>query len=430
MKNFVGIAVSAAAILLPAALIFALSGPASALFSQYLGLAALVAMSLSQLMATRARFVERIFGPLDQAYVLHKWLGIVALVAILLHDNIGAEIKALGRGTALSGFGEDLGEQSLNGLLVLIAITLITIIPYRIWYWTHKAMGVCFVLGAVHFILVLKPFSVFDPLGLYVLGFCIIGVLSYAYTLLPRWWRTGYAYRVTGVEKTGHGIAIEMVPEGQALGHRAGQFAFFSFDLPGLSESHPFTISSAPRADGSLRITVANLGDYTARLARQLEEGASVSVQGPYGRFFPSRGKRAQVWVAGGIGITPFLAWLEAMEGDGPKVDLVWTFRGSLSAPHLAEVKALVARTDRVSLHLIDTSMGTRLTPEALGEIADLKAASVSYCGPMALQEILRGAVGRWRLHTEAFEIRTGLPLPNRLRGLIAGLPLRLRAAS
>jgi len=412
MKNLRGIATCAAPFALLAVMFFGLVGPTDALFSQYLGAAAILAMAQSHIISTRTRWVERLYGPMDQAYVLHKWLGIGALIAILLHDSIGAEIKALGLGTPLSNFAEDLGEQSLNGLLILIAITLMTFIPYRIWYWTHRAMGVCFVIGVVHYALILKPFSVFDPLGLYVLGFCLIGTLSYVYTLLPRRWRPSHSYRIESIEKTGHACAITMQPEGHPIRHRAGQFAFFTFNASGLAETHPFSISSAPRADGSIRISVAKLGDYTTRLGRGIEVGTTVQVQGPYGRFFPSRSKKSQVWIAGGIGITPFLAWLEALDTVGPSVDLVYTFRGSLNAPHLTQVKQMTAGMDRVKLHLFDTSTGPRVCENELAKIIDLKKSKVSFCGPVALREKLKEWATLRSLRAEAFEIRTGLPIP------------------
>lgn len=74
---------------------------AVALFSLYLGMSALIAMAISQLISTRVAPVEWIFGGLDRAYVLHKWLGIGALAAILLHDTIDADMTGLGRETLL-----------------------------------------------------------------------------------------------------------------------------------------------------------------------------------------------------------------------------------------------------------------------------------------------------------------------------------------
>ena len=68
-----------------------------ALFSQYLGLAALILMAWGQILSTRIRGIETLFGGLDRVYVLHKWAGIVAMVAILLHDTIDADMDGLGR---------------------------------------------------------------------------------------------------------------------------------------------------------------------------------------------------------------------------------------------------------------------------------------------------------------------------------------------
>lgn len=425
MHNIRGLLATVIPFVILAVLFTAVNGPSSAMFSQFIGSAALVAMALSHLISTRTWIVERFFGPLDQAYVLHKWLGIGAIVAILLHDNIGAEIKALGQGTNLNDLAEDLGEQSLNGLLVLVAITLITFIPYRIWYWTHRAMGVFFILGAIHYAFILKPFSNFDPLGLYVLGFCLIGIISYIYTWLPRRWLAKKTYTVRGIEKTGHASAITLQPNDHPMRHRAGQFAFFSFEAPRLKETHPFSISNAPQEDGAIRITVANLGDYTAQLKRNLQVGTQVRIQGPYGHFFPNRGKKPQVWIAGGIGITPFLAWLEGIKKDGPKVDLIYTFRGVLNAPHLSQVKALCAEHTRVNLHLFDTSSGPRLTIDALENLVDLKTSKVSFCGPTVLRDNLKAGVNSWNFHSEAFEIRTGLPIPKRFTQYVSSMIMK-----
>ena len=63
-----------------------------AVFSQYLGSTALIAMGISQLLATRSPVLEAVFGGLDRIYVIHKWLGIGAVAAILLHDTIDAEM--------------------------------------------------------------------------------------------------------------------------------------------------------------------------------------------------------------------------------------------------------------------------------------------------------------------------------------------------
>ena len=140
-----------------------------ALFSQYLGMSALIAMAISQMIATRVAPVEWIFGGLDRAYVLHKWLGIGALVAILLHDTIDAEMTGLGRDTLLAEAAETAGEIALYGFLILLVVTVATFVLYHLWRWTHRLMGVFFVFGAFHFLFILKPFFV-HPISPYPLN--------------------------------------------------------------------------------------------------------------------------------------------------------------------------------------------------------------------------------------------------------------------
>ncbi len=90
---------------------------ATSLFSLYLGSTALILMAISQLMATRFPGVQLIFGGLDRVYLLHKWIGIFAVSAMMLHDVIDAEFDNLGRETWLMDIAEEGGEIALYGLL-------------------------------------------------------------------------------------------------------------------------------------------------------------------------------------------------------------------------------------------------------------------------------------------------------------------------
>ena len=394
-----------------------------ALFSQYLGMTALIAMATSQTIATRWPGVEALFGPLDQSYRLHKWLGLWALAASFLHDTIDAEMRGLGRETVLVEAAETAGEISLYGLLVLVAITVATFIPYHLWKWTHRFIGVFFVLSAFHYLFILKPFANGDPLGLYMGIICLIGVLAYAYTSAPRRFRPSRQYRVTTMAKDGDALVVDMAPEGRAVRHRAGQFAFFSFPEVGMGEPHPFTISSAPKADGSLQISVAPLGDYTIRLMARLEEGTAARVEGPFGDFRLAKGP--QIWVAAGIGITPFAAMAQTLgETDGP-VTLIYSVRERAKAAHLVALEEAAERFSSFRLVIRGTGKEGRLDARVVAELAggDLGKTHVLYCGPAALRDALGKGLKELglsprRFRYELFEIRTGIGMKRLLRHL------------
>lgn len=410
----------------------------SAVFSQYLGLLALITMAIAQIIATRWRGIETIFGPMDQSYRLHKWLGISALVFILLHDTIDADMRGLGPETGLTDVAETAGEISLYGLIMLVMITIATFIPYHLWRWTHKVIGAFFVLGAFHYLFILKPFSNTGPLGWYMLAICLLGTLAYIYRLLPARFRPSLAYRIDRLKREGQSLAIEMTPVGRAMNYRAGQFAFFAFSDAGLDEPHPFTLSKAPSKNGDLRVTIAPLGDLTSRLTRALAEGQSVQVDGPWGRF--GRGASGpQVWIAAGIGITPFLALAGAHEkGD---VTLIYAVGRREDAAHLAEIEALAREKSGLELVLWESAGQGRLTAENVAALAGpkLSAGKVLFCGPSTMRKALQTGlrahgVSPRRFHYEAFEIRTGIGLKALLewlwtrklsQRLIQGQPLR-----
>lgn len=387
-----------------------------ALFSQYLGLAALVLMAWGQVLSTRLPGVETIFGGLDRVYVLHKWAGILAMAAVLLHDTIDAEMDGLGRETALNELAETLGELSLYGLLILVVISVATFIPYHLWKWTHKAMGGLFAAGTFHFIFILKPFSMNDPAGLYTAGFCAIGLASYLWMLLPDGVRPSRAYDIEKLERTGGALAISMQPKGKGLKPTPGQFGIFRFVGATKPEPHPFSFSNIG-ADGSIRVTIKALGDFTTDLGNRVAIGQRVEIQGPFGRFRRA-GDRSQIWIAGGIGITPFLTWARALSVDARPVDLFFCVRSRGEAPHLQELEEVVQAKPNLRLHLFASEEGSRLTADLVAELSDkdMSQAQVSFCGPVSFRQALQPGLRRHGVsprcfHFEEFEFRTGIGL-------------------
>ena len=87
--------------------------------------------------------------------------------------------------------------------------------------------------------------------------------------------------------------------------------------------------------------------------------GTKAKVQGPFGRFLNRPKKRAEVWVAGGIGITPFLAWAnerhvkEQFNTERP-VHLFYSVKSEEKAAHFQELSAIASMTPGLNLHLIE----------------------------------------------------------------------------
>lgn len=416
--NPIGLVLVAVTALFPFYQLFSLPDIAAkiALFSQCLGLVAIILMAWGQIWATRMPGVENLFGGLDRVYVLHKWAGIIAMAAILFHDTIDADMEGLGTETAITDLAETLGEISLYGLLILVVLSVATFIPYHLWKWTHKAMGALFAAGVFHFIFILKPFAMTDPAGLYAGFFCGAGLLAYVWTLLPDHVRPSQKYNISALEETGGALAITLRPEKKGVKPAPGQFGIFYFTEANKSEPHPFSFSKI-FPDGSVRVTIKALGDFTSDLSRTLKVCQEVRVQGPYGRFRLTA-QKPQIWIAGGIGITPFLAWADALKPDAPKSHLFYCVRSEADAPHLSEIERIAASKPNLTLDLFVSKEGKRLAAEDIAELFDgtLDASKVSFCGPVSLRKKLQSdlqkfGVGPREFHYEEFEFRTGIGL-------------------
>lgn len=216
------------------------------------------------------------------------------------------------------------------------------------------------------------------------------------------------------IERHGSVTEITLRPEGRGMRWRPGQFAFVSAPDAGLAEAHPFTIAAAPGADGRLRFGIKALGDWTARLSEQLPVGERLSIDGPYGRFFFRRRVNKQVWLAGGIGITPFLAWAEALtDTDLQEIALIWAVTKPADAFAADRLAAIAARHSGLTFHVVVGETEGRLTAERLASLVPfpVSEAELFFCGPGEMRETIvaglraRGESPR-RVHHEAFEFR------------------------
>jgi len=116
-------------------------------------------------------------------------------------------------------------------------------------------------------------------------------------------------------------LEVDVRLQSRWRGRAAGQFAFVRFDAG--EGAHPFTITSPWVGDGRLVFLIKGLGDYTKRLPTLLQPGPVLRVEGPYGTFTFKGTQPRQIWVSGGIGITPFFARLRAAVPDWRLAD-VW----------------------------------------------------------------------------------------------------------
>ncbi|MGB0958969.1 MAG: ferredoxin reductase family protein [Halocynthiibacter sp.] len=382
----------------------------------FLGGVAYLLMTISLFLATRASFLEGLFGGLDRMYQVHKFCGIFALLFVLAHFFLAPDMLPEWADPALNAMTPSgpLGMIAMITLVLSLIISLNRKISYSRWRPMHKAMGLVYVLATLHFFTAPDAFmDTFGPSMPIILGAAILGIASYLYSMFGMNKRTAYAYRIDEVNALERATELVLSPIGQKMQHKAGQFAFLEIEGKDWNEPHPFTISSAPD-DTHLRFTLKVLGDWTRKVREDLKPGGTIQVRGPYGRFDTRKGGTKQIWLAGGIGLTPMLASLRDMQPDDERdIHLVYAARDKNDAIYLEELKDRAAALKNVTLvplfsdegHFARVDMMKQKLPDPLN--------SYEYfmCGPKPMvngimKDLKSEGVTRAKIHTEAFEFR------------------------
>lgn len=392
------------------------------------GLLSVAMMSLVMYLATRPAWLEAPLGGMDRIYRTHKWAGILAVAFAAVHwltEMSGDILKSMFGRTGrvpkeqFTGFldvlrdlGKDMGEWAIYAVLAMLVITLWKKFPYRAWSLLHRVMPVLYLMLALHAVM-LSPTNYWaQPVGLLMAGLLLAGIYGAIESLRNGIGKTREtAGEVVGLSQLGGDITTVHCRLGSAWrGHRAGQFAFVTFDDK--EGAHPFTIASADRGDNSLSFEIKGLGDYTRGLGQRLRVGQSVRVEGPYGRFdLSQRNPQAkQIWIAAGIGVTPFLAWLESLQADAtdaPAAELHYCTRDDATDAFVPRLQALCAGLPGIKLHIHGAKQGANLKAQNLGVSGHTE---IWYCGPTGLANLLRDGLKSLgllpRFHQEAFEMR------------------------
>ncbi|WP_434777629.1 ferredoxin reductase family protein [Neisseria sp. Ec49-e6-T10] len=397
------------------------------------GLIAFTLMAFIMVLSIRPKWLEKHMAGLDKMYLIHKWAGIWAIITGALHylmelaGPLLAEFFVRGaKGPKVENFlspfrgiSKDLGEWVMWFLLVALVITLWHKFSYTIWRYTHKLMPVVFVILAFHAV-VLSPVEYWtQPIGWLVAVCSFIGVWCAVVALFGLIGKSRtYKATVQEVDQLNSGVINVTCQLQGNWQHKAGQYAFLQSSK--LEGAHPFTISSADSKNNTVRFSIKALGDYTNYLQTHLKAGDLVTIEGPYGCFdfreALSKNKR-QIWIAGGIGVTPFIAWLESLKTQPLKedefVELYYCVRNEQEGSFAQYLTQLASEVAQVSLHIHYSDQSGYLNADALNLHKDTQGVypNIWFCGPMNFSASLKKGleekeVPLKQFHQEAFQMR------------------------
>ena len=328
-----------------------------------LGFLALSVLGLQFALAARFSRATAPFG-IDAVLHYHRQISFLAVSAAFGHPLL--LFLAEDRYRALLDVVHAPLRAQLAWLSVLALVVLMVTsiwrralrLSYAVWHVLHSALGVLIVLAALgHAFLVDYYFS--EPWvrlvwAVYGAGFLWMAVWVRLVRPVRRWRRP---WRVVELwPEPGGSLTIGLEPASRHADHsfafQAGQFAWI---LPGRTPFtptyHPFSMSSSALRR-RVEFTIKQVGDFTSSM-RRLELGDTVYVDGPHGSFTLERHPgMGYVFVAGGVGVTPFLSMLATLADAGDQRPC-WLFLGNRHDDEVTGLRQLAQLAGRINLTVV-----------------------------------------------------------------------------
>jgi ferredoxin-NADP reductase len=381
------------------------------------------------LLMSRIPFVEQGYGQ-DELARRHRLIGFTSFNLMLAHIALTV-LGYTGTGSlGLIGQTWDLVANypgmllatAASGLLVLVVITSVKAarasMRYESWHLLHLYAYLGVGLAIPHEVwtgadFIASPLSRLYWWSLYAAA--LLAILGWRVGL-PVYRSLRHRIVVHRVVREAPGV-VSVYLRGRDLDRldaRAGQFFTWRFlDGAGWTRGHPYSLSAAPTRD-TLRITVKNLGDGSARLAG-VRPGTKVLIEGPYGRLHGGvRTRRRITLLASGIGITPLRALLEELPYAPGEATLIYRARETRDVTFKREIDALAQRRGARVFYVLGRRIRNRASwlPENAAHLSD--AAALHELVPdIAEHDVYLCGADAWMDAAEAAALAAGVPAEN-----------------
>jgi predicted ferric reductase len=409
-----------------------------------LGLAGISAFALNLVLGGRFSIVDTYFGGLDRMYGVHRRNGEIAYLLLFGHAALmfwsratQSADSAVDLVTGGAGWEVMLGVLALAAMTVAIALSVYVRLNNEVFIYVQRSFGAIFAVAVLHVFMVPAATSRSALLTFYLAVLVVAGILSFAYrSLFDDVLVRRRDYRVVEANRMSDRVTeVVMAPENKPLKHEPGQFVYVSFESPELrallqpfafemlgrsalftlrpgeisQQFHPFSVTSAAGSE-NLSIVFKAVGDYTSAIRKALEQGAKARVEGPYGAFtLKAASSKTHIWIAGGIGVTPFLSMARSLSGAEYEVDLYYATKTQRQAHFERELEKISDRLPRFRMFQVVEETDGFITAEKIAEVSGgLAGKDIFICGPPRMIDSLKAqfvaqGVPRHRIHYEIF---------------------------
>lgn len=405
---------------LPLLIWFAYQPPSLDLYTagKVLGVFGFTAFTYALLMSIRIPLQEKIFGDLGNSYSFHQVVGTIALMTLALHPiflawtyfSFSPKDAALML-LPIGDFAKTSGVLALYVMTFCIVCTYYVRLPYHIWKKVHAYLALAFLLGSLHSLFIEGDIQLMPALRMLFFLFFILGVGAIGYRVLfKRLFVRRASYVVSSVQTVNDTfVDVTLKPKDKGIAVMPGQFAYVTYPSSNgvKNEEHPFSVAGS-RPDGTLRFVTKKLGDFTNTLPN-LKVGDEALIEGPYGSFSSTKGGKTQVWIAGGIGITPFLAFAEALPYTNTAT-LVYAIRNDAENAVAPDLDRLAKEKSNLNIVTWNSEKQGFLTAQSALEGFNIPDVDVFLCGPPGMVTAMRKqlfdlGVPHHHIHQEKFSM-------------------------
>jgi len=368
------------------------------------GIIGFTCLSLLIISGDTARFFDRYFG-LDKIIKFQRKFSLATALFIIFHPLFFILSDSLIATYLIPDFTFiplALGAISFYiFIIVMVASHLYKKISYAIWQYIHILIYILFFFSLYHAFNLGSDSETIYMRILYSVS--LFGVICGAIYRTQYKIKKHYAgkFYVKKIKRETSDTFSLVLTAPKDFSFKAGQFCFLRLSKNKLYARHPFTMSSSPK-EADICFTVKNTGRFT-KTALNLRVGAEVIIDGPFGIFTLKDDDKDCVFIAGGVGITPFFSIIKDNLSKTKKRNMLLIYGSKtkediIFKEKLDNIKEKWFRKIYVLSHE---------TPSASGEyergyvnkdlinkyVANIKNSSYYICGPEAMKTSVKKAL-------------------------------------
>lgn len=276
------------------------------------GLIGFACLSFLIISGDSARFFDHYFG-LDRIIKFQRKFSLFTAVFIILHPLLFIASSDSWSTYLIPDFSIIPFALGIIAfyifIVIMIASQLYKLISHRIWQYLHILTYILFFFAFYHATnwgTLANQYPIVKYLHLAIATLIIVAIIYRSQYKIRR--ALAKKFFVKSIKQETHNTFSLILESQQAMKFQPGQFCFLRLEKKHLYARHPFTIASIPQ-NNQLQFTIKLEGRFT-QAAQNLQIGEEVKVDGPFGKFTIRDYHKNLVFIAGGVGITPFMSMI------------------------------------------------------------------------------------------------------------------------